>query len=245
MICCGWYVDTTCLRYCFSDAFTTCFDSSCGPEIFLFKKFRDIWPQLCHEPKLQQASRIPVSDAVKAFIVTQLDADHPRDDYRELINLSALLVEVVVGGNIRKPKAIHRARWMAKAIYSKKMELLFDGNKATLRLTACELQGLQQFTRFIVRVYIQSWFTSRSAPDAPINDILLIQRLDDYDDECLKTVGLNIMKRHSWFLSQELAALALFSDQVSTAQKMHIVETITLERDPRKFNALPSSVSDS
>ena len=72
-----------------------------------------------------------MSDAVKAFIVAQLDADHPRDDYRELIILSALLVGVVVGGNIRKPGAVHRARWMAKAIYSMKMELLFDGNKAT------------------------------------------------------------------------------------------------------------------
>lgn len=80
------------LKVLLSDAFTICFGSSSGPEILLFKKFRDIRPQLCHEPKLQQAPRIPVSDAVKAFIVAQLDADHPRDDYRELIILSALLV---------------------------------------------------------------------------------------------------------------------------------------------------------
>ena len=125
-----------------------------------------------------------------------------------------------------------------------KMELLLDGNKATLRLTSRELHGLQRFNRFIVRVYIQSWFTSRSAPDAPINDILLIQRLHDYDDECLKTVGLSMMKRHSWYLSQELATLALFSDQVSTAQKIRMVETISLERGPRKLDSLPSSVSD-
>lgn len=227
-----------------SDAFTQCFGSSTAPEIILFKKFREIWPKLCHEPKVQEAPRIPVSDAVKAFIVAQLDVDHPRDDYRELISLSALLVGVDVGRNIRKPGAVHRARWMAKAIYSMKMELLYDVNKATLCLTASELKGLQRFNRFIVRIYIQSWFTSRSAPDAPVNDISLIQRLQDYDDECLKTVGLNMMKRQSWYLSQELAALALFSDQVTAAQKMQMLETMVPERGPHKLDSLPNSVSD-
>jgi hypothetical protein len=59
-----------------------------------------------------------------------------------------------------------------------------------IQLTARELQGLQRFNRFIVNIYIQTWFTCRNGADAPINDILLIQRLNGYDDEKLGAAGL-------------------------------------------------------
>ena len=77
--------------------------------------------------------------------------------------------------NVRKPGALHRARWMAKAIYSMKIELLFAGNEAVIELTARELQGLQRFNRFVVCVYIRSLFTSKNLKDASINVMLLIQ----------------------------------------------------------------------
>ena len=65
---------------------------------------------------------------------------------------------------------------------SMKMELLYDGNETVLNLTGRQMQSIQRFNRFVVNVYIQSWFTSRSAPDAPVNDIHLIQHLKSYDD---------------------------------------------------------------
>jgi len=86
---------------------------------------------------------------------------------------------------------------MAKAIYSIKMELLHDGNETVLNLTGRHLQSIQRFNRFVVNVYIQSWFTSISAPDAPVNDIHLIQRLKSYEDSDLRNVGLKMMLRHS------------------------------------------------
>ncbi|GBN41152.1 hypothetical protein AVEN_258857-1 [Araneus ventricosus] len=78
---------------------------------------------------------------------------------------------------IRKPGALHRACWMAKAIYSLRMELFFIGNEARMALMAREFQGMRQFNCFVVCVYLQSWFTCPSAVDAPPNDVLLIQRL--------------------------------------------------------------------
>ena len=92
---------------------------------------------------------------------------------------------------------------MAKAICSLKIELLLDGNETYLQRTAQELQGLQHFNRFVV----QSWFTSRVAVDAPVNNDLLIQRLSDYDDKKLRVAGLKMMEQHSWYLSPELATL--------------------------------------
>ena len=43
-----------------------------------------------------------------------------------------------------------QARWMAKAIYAVKMELLLEGNEALLHMTDRELQALQRLNRFVV-----------------------------------------------------------------------------------------------
>ena len=145
---------------------------------------------------------------------------------------------------IQKPGALHRARWMAKAIYSLKMELLFDENEAVLQLTAKELQSLQCFNRFVICVYIQSWFTSRIAADAPINDILLIQRLYDYDDTVLQTVGLKMMRCHSWYISPELATLALFSQRLSESEKEQLVTRLQTDRGERLITSLPRCVGE-
>ncbi|KAK0040914.1 WD repeat-containing protein 46 [Biomphalaria pfeifferi] len=56
---------------------------------------------------------IVVSDTVKAFISKELQQKQLREDYRELIALAARAVGLDVSEPIRKPGAIHRARWMA------------------------------------------------------------------------------------------------------------------------------------
>jgi hypothetical protein len=173
---------------------------------------------------------ISACDKLKAFIAEQLQLSHPRDDYQEFLQLAASLVGLDSSATLRKPGALHRARWMAKAIYSMKIELVFDGNESVIKLTARELQGIQRFNRFVVNVYLQSWFTSRVVVDAPYNDILLIQRLDDYNDVALKNVGLKMMLRHSWYLTEELATLSLFSQHLSCEEKKQLVLAIKDDR---------------
>jgi len=228
-----------------SDAFGVCFGPSTGPEILIFKRFRDKWSVLAnHTPMVRQAPFIIVTDSLKAFIAEHSHFEYPRDDYREFICLAASMVGVETNTPIRKPGALHRARWMAKAIYSMKMELLFDGNEGVLKLTARELQGLQRFNRFVVCVYLQSWFTCRSTIDAPINDILLIQRLHDYDDVDLQLVGLKMMKRQSWYLSQELATLALFSTRLSHREKAQLILGLQTDRGEHLLTSLPRKVEE-
>ena len=70
-----------------------------------------------------------------------------------------------------------------------KIELLFEGNESVIQLTARELQGIRRFNRFVLNVYLQSWFSCRNAADAPLNDILLIDRLYEYHDAALQTTG--------------------------------------------------------
>ena len=101
---------------------------------------------------------------------------------------------------------------MAKEIYSLKMELFYDGNEAKMKITANELQALQRFNCFVVIIYIQSWFTCQSAPDAPLNDIALYQCLSAYDDDQFRSTGHKMLLRKTWYLHSVLATVIQLSE---------------------------------
>jgi hypothetical protein len=61
----------------------------------------------------------------------QITQTHARDNYLELLTLAATLNGLDTEVPIRKPGAMHTARWMAKAIYSIKMERLVVGNESS------------------------------------------------------------------------------------------------------------------
>ena len=143
---------------------------SSGPDILLFKHFRSTWPKLHHQP--QDASPLVVAPTdVLQFLRTTMDDKHPREDYLDLIHLAAIMVGLPVVSSIRRPGALNRARWIAKAIYALKIELLYRGNADALHLTGRQLKGLQRFNRFVILVYIQSWYSCSLAVDAAFNDI--------------------------------------------------------------------------
>ena len=77
------------------------------------------------------------------------------------------------------------------------MELLHDGNETVLKLTTRELKSLQRFNRFVFLVYHRSWYISASVVDAPVNDMLMIKRLNAFDDKAIKTIGPAAVIRHS------------------------------------------------
>ena len=173
-----------------------------------------------------------------------MDDKHPREDYLELIHLAAIMVGLPVVSSIRRPGALNRARWMAKAIYALKIELLFRGNEEALHLTGRQLQDLQRFNRFVILVYIQSWYSCSLAVDAAFNDIALIHRLQEYDDVELSRVGLRMMVRHSWYLSPELASLALFSNHVHDEVKVQLVAGMQQDRGRHLLTKLPGSLNE-
>ena len=72
-----------------SDVFTICLGPSTGPEILFFKRLRDHWGKLQHQPKQQLTPLILASDSLKQFILTQLTIVQPRADYKESATGSA------------------------------------------------------------------------------------------------------------------------------------------------------------
>lgn len=229
-----------------SDVYTLCYGPSSGPEILPFKRFREKWGDINHElsNRVIATPLIAAPIRITEFINEQLGEAHPRNDYLEFLELAALMVGIENVHAVRKPGAIHRARWMAKAIYSLKIELLLEGNESIIKLTGREFLAMQRFNRFVVLVYLESWFTCKSAVDAPVNDVRLIQRLDAYDDAQIRKVGLDMMKRHSWYISPEMATLSLFSYQIGDQEKDQLIANMGSERGNHLLKNLPTSVEE-
>jgi len=109
---------------------------SSGPDIPIFKRFKDEWQSINHESDSIISGIVDEETAVffssNQELLTEvvqfankclLEENQPRDDYRELLELALIYMGhgPPRGVHLTKPGAMHRARWMAKAIYSLKI----------------------------------------------------------------------------------------------------------------------------
>lgn len=109
--------------------FDTKMPSSSGPNVPLFKRFREFWPKI-EQNKLKtgfQVSKIknilqPVKAEIVNFLNAALTLQQSCDDYKELLMLFKLFAEEEpTHTTFYRPGAFHHARWMAKAIYCLKI----------------------------------------------------------------------------------------------------------------------------
>ena len=149
------------------------FFSSTGPNIALFARFKEYWNNLNLEnfaplKMPDQACVSELSDSENKWLsenaeeVTQFLLDllkseaQPRHNYLEFIHLSLILLnksECKSSDDDVKfcpPGAYHRARWMAKGIYSLKIYSF----RQQLKLTQREQQALQQ----ILHIYCHTLY---------------------------------------------------------------------------------------
>ena len=92
------------------------------------------------------------------FIQGQLQPQHPRDDYREFLELSLIILGETPMRDIhfQAPGAMHRARWMSKVIYSIKM-WFFCGQ---FKMTSSEMKGITDIAIFAVTLHLRAWITA-------------------------------------------------------------------------------------
>ena len=95
---------------------------------------------------------------------------------------------------------------------------------------------------FTTTIYINAWFTAASSCDAPHNDLCMLQSLElfaDVDSQ-MADVAAKKMKGHLWYLTEDLIALALFSDKVCDHEKAAMVDALrkpVMEQDVRRVDA--------
>ena len=80
--------------------------------------------------------------------------------------------------------------------------------------------------------------------DALVNDVSHIQRLLQYDDANLRVTGMEVMQRHSWYFSQELASLSLFTELLPSDEKMLLILKLKSHRRKHLIQSLPHTIAD-
>lgn len=206
--------------------------TSTGPEILIFKRFKKAWNTIAQTDFKTVTSDASTLNEVEnittdmiSFAQKQLEQFQSRDDYKELLNLTIIFLGGIPekGISFRAPAGLHRARWMAKAIYSLKIYLFGDQFKLIKR----EEKGIREICIFTVRIYLKYWFQAASGYCAPRNDLQLLKDLRRYEkiNQAIAKVALKKFLGHLWYLSEELAFA--FFDEVSLAIKRKMVDACT------------------
>src|SRR6218665_4181115 len=138
----------------------------------------------------------------------QLIMNQPRDDYRELLELTI----IYLGGrpsrsmHFMQHGALHRARWMACVIYAIKISLFCSQFVMKKR----ELASIKRYSAFAVSLYVRPWFVANVAVLSPANDLEFIKRLVTYEDKSISKAATTAFSRHLWYLGEIMSSLAFF-----------------------------------
>ena len=131
---------------------------STGPEIQLFRRFREQWSLVDQSDFKDSQSDPPMTEAVTPIRSSLLHFFRScgsllREDYQELAELCIIFLGGSPGRGVpfRAPGASHRARWMAKVLYAIKMYLF----RHQIRMIPAEDQGITDLVLFAVTVYAQ------------------------------------------------------------------------------------------
>ncbi len=211
-----------------------------SPAVKIFVNFKNEWSKLSYgdtndlsfprtEKRLQQQR-----EDIIGLLNDALNNEFTRGDYKELTELSLLYLSGKCSENYQfnQPGALHKARWMAKLIYS--IKILLFSEKIRLEIgsgviiSKTQLAKLHKFVKFAVYVYVPWWLTCPVASAAPLNDLKLISNIIEYRkvNKCCADGALDAMSRHLWYLTEELVPLVLFSNQVNVSTKRGIAEKL-------------------
>lgn len=230
------------LRY----VFEAVFPNTVGSNVPLFIRFQKQWEALnklnyktgLDDPKNENVLTIEKIESIKTFATEILTTKLPRDDYKEFLELTLVFVGVIPEKfSFRKPGACHHARWMAKAIYVLKMYLF----REQLPLKKGEDNKLRQICVFVTTVYVKAWFTSTNSVKAPYHDLQFLKELNNFKaiNSKLATVAINKFMNHLWYLSPELAIVAIFDKEVPLETKLKIVAKLHTEKEQIPIDAVP------
>ncbi|XP_044596981.1 uncharacterized protein LOC123273608 [Cotesia glomerata] len=219
-----------------TSVFTLKLPGTTGPNVPLFKKFQSCWSTI---DKSKFKDGLEGNKIHKKLISQVDDTDYtiknilgtvlPRDDYKELLELSRIFLGTVEHQkvNFYKPGAFHHARWMAKAIYSLKIYIFRD----VFELTKEEEKSLLDVCLFVVFVYVRFWFTAPLAVAAPNQDLQFVKTVYAYRtvDKGVSEAVLKKITNHFWYLSPEVVAFAFFDENISVHIKRKMIRALKLD----------------
>lgn len=228
-------------------AFDTKMESTTGPHPDIFKRFRTAWPKIdkgkydtgISDNLIQKQLTPEVIANVTAEFETKLTENHPRDDYKELLQLVLVFVGSLDGNVVgfRTPGAIHHARWMAKAIYCLKMFMF----RRQFKMSNKEESSLRAISVFLVKIYCKAWFNAPKAHLAPKQDLDVLHSLLDYKecDNDIAEIALTKFSSHMWYLNAKLVGLSFFDHTITDDEKLLMANKLLSSTDePSEHNRI-------
>jgi len=228
------------LELVLSAAFGVCIGPSNAPEILVFKRFQDQWSSIdqrsyddASSDDFASTELGDVRSEIISFCEQQFQEQQPRDDYRELLELVLMFLGAKAHHDkmFRSPGPMHKARWMAKAIYSMKLWMF----RSQFKLTARETHGLLRLNVFLAKVYIKFWYQAPLASKAAHNDLKLLQILHAYPDHEISLATTRKIAGQLWYLSEDLILLSLFDPNVDLITKRKMLQAST-EKEGKEFS---------
>ena len=219
-------------------------ETSKSPEVALFARYRTNFELMPHSSN-QALSRFDVHELPPAGEdllrecrddILQLAArtvEYQRDDYREFAQLCVIYLNADSPPvQLKRPGAMHKARWMSKLLYAIKICLSEQQIKQLppgTVTTRQQVSKLRQFVVFVTHVYSSWWMTCTSVVDAPWRDLCLVHLLLRYEtcvDALVGRSALRAFQRHFWYLTAEMVPLALFSENVPEQVRRELAEKL-------------------
>ncbi|KZS02306.1 Uncharacterized protein APZ42_000705 [Daphnia magna] len=158
----------------------------------------------------------------------------PREDYRELVQLTVLFL----GGTVpdfrfRKPGAHHHARFMAYSIYFLKMQLL----SYQFEMSHEESKAVKEMSIFIALFHSEAFLKSRLSTISPAVDLKYLSLMQLYKQENLAaaTVAIKSVHNHLWYLTEEAVVLSIFDSELDSALRQRLVEKLLTIPRPKSY----------
>ena len=223
------------------------FEDNQGPDKKTYQGGKDMWGDLdtlstaqikklvVRSPFVQKLKSDATEFYEKVFTEKHRNQTLPRDNYRELAESSLILLGGIPPGGIswKKPGPVHKARFMANGLYSNKMFAFQE----VLDYDVEDVSALRRFVLFNVLLYAPQFLSAGVGADAPINDLVFFKHLCKFRsiDAELSATALNVLRRHLWYLSQEVVIFSLFSNKVSNDEKSRIAARLLTFPVPSEF----------
>ncbi|KAK6190395.1 hypothetical protein SNE40_002275 [Patella caerulea] len=232
-------------------------DSSSKDNLF-FKDFSAKWPTLQRgSPRVLTISD-PwlIQEKKNTVLFLQSCVSFVRDDYQEAVQLGLVMLGAIDAETYtwHRPGTFHHARWMSHLLYVPKMLSFADECGYDTDM----VEKLSVFVLYTSLFYLPYWLRVNSATDAPMNDLEFLQTnahlpmMIDVPSDYLRDVAESVvekLKRHTWYLSEELAVLTLFSDSSSSTDKLQVAQKLSTTDHPTEFiigkPQLPTVAADS
>ena len=201
------------------------FGKTSDPLSKAFTEFQDKWTTINTSEKcvlsVESEWLSLKKNAVVDDIMTMLSKDPTfiRDDYQEVAELTLIILgfQPPRGTHFHKPGGHHHARWMSSILYYMKMYLF----SKQMGYNSLQIEKLRRITIFMSIFYSIAWLKAPIASEALSIDLKFytdMQRYRYIDTKVAEAV-LEVLDRHQWYLTGELAAFGFCSSSIDEAEK--------------------------